>query len=191
MASERRLNLLPGAVAISLSLRISARKSRLVEWGAALSALRTRSFGRLLPWQMRIRPRLEQIAVGPGEQHGGVSIAQKHPVLGAGLQRSHDRPPDRLSAHASPERTRRRAGKSRRGPPRSLHQEVHQSAFFQQQLLVGHFERPRPRAGRDAPIRCILKAKWAKNCSTTRPVPVRKKPVFARHEIDNHERSRA
>ncbi|WP_292451906.1 hypothetical protein [Mesorhizobium sp.] len=64
-----------------MSLRISARKSRLVEWGAASSALRTRSFGRLLPWQMRIRPRLEQIAVGPGEQHGGVSIAQKHPSL--------------------------------------------------------------------------------------------------------------
>lgn len=119
----------------------------------------------------------------------------KAPVPGAGLQRSHHRPPDRLSAHASPERTRRRAGQSRRGPPRSLHQEVHQSAFFQQQLLVGHFERPRnkdrPRAGRDAPIRCISKAKWAKNCSTTRPVPDRKKPVFARHEIDNHERSRA
>lgn len=95
----------------------------------------------------------------------------KAPVLGAGLQRSHHRPPDRLSAHASPERTRRRAGQSRRGPP-------HQSAFFQQQLLVGHFERPRnkdrPRAGRDAPIRCISKAKWAKNYSTTRPVPVRK-----------------
>lgn len=101
-------------MAISLSFRISARKSRLVEWGRSIERLRTRSFGRLPPWQMRIRPRLEQIAVGPGEQHGGVSIAPwRRPSAIASPT------PARLSAHASPERTRRRQanlGVDRLGP---------------------------------------------------------------------------
>lgn len=144
----------------------------------------TTAFGRCASVQS-----LEQIApVGSGEQHGGVSIAQR------------TRPWRRPSAIASPTpgsnecRCVVRKNQAKGRPISASTASVPSirrciEAPFPTAASGGHFGgrgiKPTSRRPRRSKS-WMSKAQWAKNLfdRSTRLVPVCKKPVFARHEID-------